>query len=69
MATTMGKLKCGECDYVGDEHEFIDQETHEQRCPKDGSTFVATPAEIARAKYGGSPRGESAPRKRKKVAA
>lgn len=68
MATTMGKLKCGECDYMGDEHEFIDQETHEQRCPKDGSTFVATPAEIARAKHGGRP-GEEVRRRRKNVAA
>ncbi|MDP3974766.1 MAG: hypothetical protein Q8P88_00550 [Candidatus Jorgensenbacteria bacterium] len=64
----MGKLlKCGDCGYTGDGHEFIDADTSEQRCPKDGSTFVGSPAEIERLKHGGKP-GEPTKR-RKHVAA
>ena len=49
-------LKCWDCGFTGDEHEFIDHETHEQKCPKDGSTLVDTPAGIARMRHGGNPK-------------
>jgi hypothetical protein len=65
-----GDLKCGDCGYVGQAREFIGTGEDEGKhiCPKDGSTFVDTPAEIERLKHGGMPGDE--PRKRhKRVAA